>query len=357
MNSREPSPLAQNIFFLVVFVFILYLVYLLAQPLLTPLIFGAILAGTVYPLNKKLKAKLNLSNETTGLLTSLITTVVIAIPCVYIAVRISQEAFGLYDRIKDFVEGDQIINLYKSDNFIIEWLKKVLATFGIDASWESIKTNVLELSQSFSGTILKTLNKAIGNLLGFFFDFAIAILTVYAFMAFGSQLKDFAFNLSPLSNSDEELLLERFNQMNYVSIVCNGIGGLIQGGLAGLLFFILGLDSPFLWTAVMVLLAFIPLLGISIVTIPASVFLMLSGSIGTGIFLLISSIVIGFVVENWFKPKFIGDRIKINSLFVLFTIIGGMQIFGIAGIFYGPLIGILFLTLVSIYHEKYTIQV
>ncbi len=357
MQMREPSKWAQNTFFLIVFIFVLYLVYLLATPLLNPLLFGAILAGTVNPLNQYLKRKLKYSDETIAIITSLITTVVIIIPCVYIAIRISQEAFGLYDRIKDFVESDRLINLYQSENFIVVWIKKFFTTFSIDPAWESIKEKVLEYGQSFTGSILKIFNKVLGNVLHFLFDFIIMSLTLYAFMAYGKQLKNFMFNLSPLSDSDEELLLERFNTMNYVSLVCNGVGGVIQGGLAGLLFFVLGLDSPFLWTAVMVLLAFIPLLGISVVTIPASAFLMLSGQVGTGIFLLVSTLVIAFVVENWFKPKFIGDRIKINSLFVLFTIIGGMNVFGIAGIFYGPLIGILFLTMVSIYHEKYTIQI
>ena len=62
---------------------------------------------------------------------------------------------------------------------------------------------------------------------------------------------------------------------------------------------------------------------------------------------------VALLVENWFKPLFIGQRIKINSLFVLFCIIGGMSYFGIAGIFYGPLAGTVFLTLVQLYQEKY----
>jgi predicted PurR-regulated permease PerM len=62
---------------------------------------------------------------------------------------------------------------------------------------------------------------------------------------------------------------------------------------------------------------------------------------------------VALIIENWFKPWFIGQRIKINSLFVLFCIIGGISYFGIPGIFYGPIIGIVFLTLVDLYHAHY----
>jgi len=48
-----------------------------------------------------------------------------------------------------------------------------------------------------------------------------------------------------------------------------------------------------------------------------------------------------------------GKRIKVNSLLVLFYIIAGMGTFGMAGIFYGPLLCIIFLTMVDIFQEYY----
>ena len=141
--------------------------------------------------------------------------------------------------------------------------------------------------------------------------------------------------------------------MNYVTIVCNGLGGIIQGVLAGIGFWIAGIPSIILWTVVMTFLAFIPLLGISIVYVPAVIYIFLKGKTAAAVILFIYCTAVALIVENWFKPRFIGQRIKINSLFVLFCIIGGMSYFGIPGIFYGPIIGIVFLTLVELYHAHY----
>ena len=141
--------------------------------------------------------------------------------------------------------------------------------------------------------------------------------------------------------------------MNYVTMIGNGLGGFIQGGLAGLVMWGLGIPSVFLWTTVMVVLAFIPLVGISFVTFPTSIYLMISGEVGSGSFLLIFSILISFVVENWFKPKFIGKRVQVNGLLVFFYILAGMSTFGMAGIFYGPLFCIIFVTLAELFSDKY----
>jgi predicted PurR-regulated permease PerM len=103
----------------------------------------------------------------------------------------------------------------------------------------------------------------------------------------------------------------------------------------------------------MSLLAFIPLVGISLVYIPASLYFILIGKVGTGISLFIYCTVVSLIVEKGFKPKFIGKRVGISSLLVLFYIIGGMSAFGMAGIFYGPLLCTIFLTSVALYHEKY----
>jgi predicted PurR-regulated permease PerM len=141
--------------------------------------------------------------------------------------------------------------------------------------------------------------------------------------------------------------------MNFVTLICNGIGGIIQGLLAGLGLWLVGFESIFLWSTVMVILAFIPLLGISIITIPATIYLYATGKHTAATLFFIYTSVVALIVENWFKPKFMGKRIKVNSLLLLFYIIAGMGTFGMAVIFYGPLVCIIFLTMVEIFQDYY----
>jgi predicted PurR-regulated permease PerM len=123
--------------------------------------------------------------------------------------------------------------------------------------------------------------------------------------------------------------------------------------VGGLLFWSLGFQSAFLWGVIMGLLAFLPILGIGLVFIPAAVFLLLKGNIGGGIVLVIVYMVLTAGIEYLLKPRLVGHRMKMHPLLVFFAVIGGLRLFGILGIIYGPLIVTAFLTLAEIYRTNY----
>ena len=136
-------------------------------------------------------------------------------------------------------------------------------------------------------------------------------------------------------------------------LIGNGLGGLIQGTLGGIVFSLFGLKSPFLWGVIMGLLAFLPIIGIGIVFIPAAIYLVLKGRIAAGIFFVIFYLILSGSVEYLLKPKLVGQRVKMHTLIVFLSIIGGLKLFGILGIIYGPLVVTAFLTLTDIYYANY----
>jgi predicted PurR-regulated permease PerM len=136
-------------------------------------------------------------------------------------------------------------------------------------------------------------------------------------------------------------------------LIGNGLGGLIQGCAGGLLFWFLGFNSPFLWGVIMGFLAFLPIVGIGIVLIPTAIFLMLKSNLGMGIFVLAFYGILSWGIEYIFKPKVVGDRVAMHPLIVFFAIIGGLKVYGLLGIIYGPLIATLFLTLADIYFSSF----
>jgi predicted PurR-regulated permease PerM len=140
-------------------------------------------------------------------------------------------------------------------------------------------------------------------------------------------------------------------------LIGNGVGGLIQGLAGGVVFSIFGLPSPFLWGVIMGLLAFLPIIGIGMVFIPAAIYLFLKGRVAAGIFFIVFYIVLSGGVEYLFKPKLVGQRVKMHTLLVFLAIIGGLKLFGILGIIYGPLVITAFLTLTDIYRSSYQTMV
>ena len=119
------------------------------------------------------------------------------------------------------------------------------------------------------------------------------------------------------------------------------------------MFAILGLNSPILWVCIMAILAFLPIFGIGLVMIPTAIIIIIGGHIAKGIFLFIYYLVLSLSVEYFLKPKLVGTQVKMHTLLVLLAILGGLAVYGILGIIYGPLIVTAFLTLSDIYMTKY----
>ena len=335
------------------FVLLIYLMWLMIKPLLGPLIFAGIIGGAFYPVFNKIRRKLK-RRRLSAVICCLLITVIVFLPCIYLLINLSKEAVNLYLSIKIALNEQAVHHFLFGDGTLAQFIKKAADFFNIELNLAVIKEQFVLLMKDFSGHLLGTLNSWVGNIITFLFDFVVMLLFIFALFTEGERLRRYMLKLSPLPDEQEELIIRKFNQMNYVTLVCNGVGAIIQGFLAGVAFWFAGIGSVILWTAIMTLLAFIPLLGISIIYVPACLYLLITGKLLVGILLFIYCSAVALITENWFKPIFMGKRIQMNSLFVLFCIIGGMAVFDIAGIFYGPVIGIIFLTTVEIYQQHYS---
>jgi predicted PurR-regulated permease PerM len=100
-------------------------------------------------------------------------------------------------------------------------------------------------------------------------------------------------------------------------------------------------------------MAFLPVIGASIVFLPAAVILILHGQTSAGIGFLAYNICYSSIIEYLVKPRLIGQEMRMNSMLVFIGIIGGIKLFGILGIIYGPLIITIFMTLAEIYRQEY----
>jgi predicted PurR-regulated permease PerM len=167
------------------------------------------------------------------------------------------------------------------------------------------------------------------------------------------KLIDYMIRLSPLPEDENHLLINKFHEIANAILKGNGICGLIQGILGGVVFSIMGLNSPLLWGSIMAILAFLPIFGIGLVMVPTALFLALTNRLGEGVFLFVFYILLSGTIEYIVKPKMVGTQVKMHTLLVFLSIIGGLSVYGILGIIYGPLIITAFLTLSDIYLKRY----
>jgi len=127
---------------------------------------------------------------------------------------------------------------------------------------------------------------------------------------------------------------------------------LLQGALGGLMFWALGLPAPLLWGAVMGLLAVLPMFGAALVWIPAAVYLLMEGSWEKALILTAwGSLVVG-LIDNLLYPLFVRNRLRLHTVPVFISVLGGLAAFGAAGIVIGPVALALAVGLVDVWRRR-----
>ena len=343
-------------FFLALFCLSIFFLGKLIAPFFGTIILGVVSTGVFKPVFKGFSRKL--SPRLASVLTCVAMFFVVFIPVVFFVGILSKEALGLYNMAKDAVFSNQLINLLENTQ-ALDKINELLARAGIEKvySWNELIAPVSELGKVVGFSLFQQARAITSNLFNLIFYFALMLIVVFYMLMDGDRFIQYIYDLSPLNDEHDRQLYEKFNGMAGAVLIGNGLGGLIQGCAGGLIFWILGLNSPFLWGVIMGFLAFLPIVGIGIVLIPTAVFLMLTNSIGVGIFVLVFYGILSWGIEYVFKPKVVGDRVAMHPLIVFFAIIGGLKVYGLLGIIYGPLIATLFLTLADIYFSTFQAMV
>jgi predicted PurR-regulated permease PerM len=156
----------------------------------------------------------------------------------------------------------------------------------------------------------------------------------------------------PLSEPEADRILGRVNDTIYATIFGSLTVALVQGCLGGLMFWILGLESPLFWAAIMGLLAVVPMLGTFVIWGPTAVWLALSGDWTKALILTAwGALAIG-CIDNLLYPFLVGNRMRFHTLLVFFAIVGGLGVFGAAGIILGPVLLAVADGLLQVWHSR-----
>jgi len=337
-------------FFLALFIVSAYLLGQLLWPFISVIILGAVVTNIFKPVYAFLNRKI--SPLFSSLLTCTLIFFILFIPTFFFVGILSKEAHGLYLMGKEAVISDQIKQILESSK-ILERTNLILSNLNFQITGEELNKGISELGKIVGLFLYQQASSIASNILSFVVYFFLMLLIIYYLLMDGNRLISFIIKLSPLPDEQDEKLIQKFKDMAGAILIGNGLGGLIQGVAGGVVFSLFGLKSPFLWGVIMGILAFLPIIGIGAIFIPAAIFLIFKGRVAAGIFFIVFYILLSGGVEYLLKPKLVGTRVKMHTLLVFFSIIGGLKLFGILGIIYGPLVTTAFLTLTDIYYTSY----
>jgi predicted PurR-regulated permease PerM len=337
-------------FFLAVFTASCILMGWLLWPFLSVIILAIVVSGVFAPVYRFIHQKLN--SSLSSLLTCILIFLVLFLPLSFFVGILANEAWDLYLSARGALQNKPFMELLEKSD-IFDTINLFLAKFKIQITGEQLNKAIAEIGRVVGLFLYEQARSITTNVFKFIVNFFFMLLIIFYLLIDSPRLVAFIVKLSPLPEDQDQKLIQKFKDIAAAILLGNGLGGVIQGTLGGMVFALFGIKSPVLWGVIMALLAFLPIVGIGAVFIPAAIMLFLQGRFAAGIFFIVFYIIVSVGIEYFFKPRLVGQRVRMHTLIVFLSIIGGLKLFGILGIIYGPLVVTAFLTLAEIYQASY----
>lgn len=342
---------------MIFFFFLLVLSYFVIRPFVTIILTSAVIAYVVYPIYKYLQRKTRMQTVP-ALLCLLLILLVVAIPILFVASQVVDEAYGVYTRLRGNVnDGGVLEGCENQDNYICNHyvsLQESTSKYGIDLP--------AFMRQGLQALATKAISFTTGLILSLptvLFKMFVMFFLIFFMLIDGHYAMEKLRNALPLNKIHSKNVFKTFDDLIFATIYGAILLSMIQGILAGFGFLIFGVSSPFLWGVLSIIAAFIPFVGAAIIWVPLVLKMVLEGLIlGDNTLLLMAAglalycIVIVGTVDNILKPKIIGDKAGLHPVIVLLGVFGGLSLFGFAGIIIGPLLLALFIALLRIYEVE-----
>jgi predicted PurR-regulated permease PerM len=172
---------------------------------------------------------------------------------------------------------------------------------------------------------------------------------MFFFLVDGDRILNWIMRYLPLKQEDGARMLDRFTSVTRATLKGVAVIGILQGTLTGAAFAVIGIPSAIFWGTVTAVMSLVPGIGTAIVWLPASIILASSGHYGQaiGLFAFCSLVVGG--LDNFLRPRLVGQDTRLHELMILFGTLGGIMMFGVAGIIIGPIVSALVVTVWEIY--------
>ena len=340
-------------FLLVILIAISFLFFKMLWMFLMPVFLAAVFTALTYPFYEWLLRHLRGNRGLSAFFSCLLLILLMLGPVYFIVDLLRGEAVFFYQNNSAKIQ--QLLT--KFDTGLLNDLKDypLLHSLGIDRETLDYQTYIRQAMQGLSKFLLDVISRTKEGF-AVILDVVIILFTMYYFYKDGPKLISWLKYLSPLDDQHEDSLIERFVSVSRATIKGTLVIGLTQGTLGGITLWLFGFSAPVLWGMVMVVLSVIPMVGAWAVLFPAAIIMMVTGSIWKGVaIILITSIIIGNV-DNLLRPKLVGRDTGMHDLLIFFSTIGGLSLFGLMGFIVGPVIAVLFLTVLNIYSIEFKPQ-
>ena len=327
----------------------------LFMPFIPALFLSLLITIATFSQFNELKNKF--SKNASALITTTFVTILLILPLSYILLVSGMEISTLIQNINanfNYEQTSKLINQTIQGLPLSESFKSTLNS--------TIANNLEELLTSikdFSIVILKSIVSLSSHFVLFL---VIVIFSLYYFYIDGENIIKRIKDLSPLENHLDDILFKQFANLSITLVGSVFVVAILQGLVFSIGVMIVGLPALYFGIA-MALASFIPVLGGLIIWLPLSLYLYAQGQTADALTIIFfGAVIIGTIIDHFIRPIVIqkfsqksdqSSALDHTLITVLSTLAGIIQ-FGILGLFIGPIIAAMAISIFDVYAIKYT---
>lgn len=334
------------LFLAAVSVLFIWVTYPFAQPVL----WAALAAIMFQPLYRGVLRMVRGRRNPAAIITLTVICVAVLLPAAWIGSIVVEEAARLIESLRE-----NPIDIGEWVDRIVAVLPASLERMATDNGWTNVQVmqeRLEDLLGRSAGMIAQEAVAITSGAFGFVLSFAIALYVLFFLLRDGTRIGEAILQCAPVERDIADRLAVRFIGIVRAVIKGSGVIGIVQGALGAAMMMIAGVPSALLLGVLMGVLALIPAVGTALVWGPVGLWLLFSGEVWTGIFVLVFGGVVISSVDNVLRPILVGRDTGIPDWIVLVTTLGGIALAGFSGIVIGPLVAGLFLASWSILQEQ-----
>ncbi|HCM28819.1 MAG: hypothetical protein A2Z99_12185 [Treponema sp. GWB1_62_6] len=348
------SKRVQTWFFAAVFLLLLAAVARIFAPFFTILLWSTLLYIMFSPLYHRIIRGLDLSKRTARIvrylaagLFSIASVVVIVLPLSFVLIQLARQLSILIRAGRDFINANP--DFFSGE---IDSVSLFLSRLGIDTGdlpAFDLKERLAEALSVGVNTLVRFSTGMARNLGLLLISLVFMIFTLFFFYVDGDYLLKLVVRAVPIRNEYMKELVGKFRDITRNLVFGYILVAVAQALMALLIFSLFKIEGSLALAIILFFCSFIPMIGAGAVWGPLGVLRILGGDpVGGFIFLAICGVFIS-TLDNVLRPLFLKDRIKLHPLIIFFSILGGISIFGFNGLVLGPMIVIIFLTVLDIF--------
>ena len=328
-----------------------YACYMLISPYLEPILLAVIFGLLLAPANHKIESWLKGRTNLAASLSCLLVTFVILLPALGVIAAIVQQGLKYSLDVKSWADAGGIETAL-SHPWMASMKEQLAILLPADfLENEKIREQIMAQASGVGKGLVTVSTGLLGSVTQFIVQLLMMLFVLFFVLRDHDKMVAFVRHALPLSRSQEDVLLKEVEAVSKSALLGTVLTALTQGVVGGFAMWLAGFPGLF-WGSMMAFASLIPVVGTALIWLPAAIWLMVTGEMGWGIFLCTWGVVVVGSIDNFVRPLFMQGAGAMNTVVIFFSLLGGLHVFGLMGLLYGPLIFALTLVLFHLYETE-----